>query len=152
MNLNSVETLEYKNTKFLSWDVGGRDKIRPLWRHYFQGATGLIFVVDSNDRERIGEAGEELRRLLSEQQLVGIPVLVFANKQDLPNAMSVAETSDKLALSSLTQPWYIQSSCGTSGDGLYEGFDWLSNALESCANKTTPQKTQAPLAFGVAKA
>ncbi|KAJ8467145.1 hypothetical protein OPV22_029697 [Ensete ventricosum] len=45
----NVETVEYKNISFTVWDVGGQDKIRPLWRHYFQNAQGLIFVVDSND-------------------------------------------------------------------------------------------------------
>merc|ERR1719508_34174 len=52
----NVETVEYKNISFTVWDVGGQDKIRPLWRHYFQNTQGLIFVVDSNDRERIGES------------------------------------------------------------------------------------------------
>ena len=47
------------------WDVGGQDKIRPLWRHYFQNTQGLIFVVDSNDRERIVEAQEELQKMVS---------------------------------------------------------------------------------------
>ena len=46
----NVETVEYKNISFTVWDVGGQDKIRPLWRHYFQNTQGLIFVVDSNDR------------------------------------------------------------------------------------------------------
>ena len=45
-----METVEYKNISFTVWDVGGQDKIRPLWRHYFQNTQGLIFVVDSNDR------------------------------------------------------------------------------------------------------
>merc|ERR1712193_121136 len=62
----NVETVEYKNICFTVWDVGGQDKIRPLWRHYFQNTQGLIFVVDSNDRERITEAQEELQRMLNE--------------------------------------------------------------------------------------
>jgi GTPase SAR1 family protein len=49
----NVETVEYKNISFTVWDVGGQDKIRPLWRHYYQNTQGLIFVVDSNDRDRI---------------------------------------------------------------------------------------------------
>jgi len=53
----NVETVEYKNISFTVWDVGGQDKIRPLWRHYFQNTDGLIFVVDSNDRERIARLG-----------------------------------------------------------------------------------------------
>ncbi len=52
----NVETVEYKNIQFTVWDVGGQDKIRPLWRHYFQNTQGIIFVVDSNDRDRIVEA------------------------------------------------------------------------------------------------
>jgi hypothetical protein len=77
----NVETVEYKNISFTVWDVGGQDKIRPLWRHYFQNTQGLIFVVDSNDRERIDEARDELARMLSEDELRDAVVLVFANKQ-----------------------------------------------------------------------
>ncbi|CAF0714559.1 unnamed protein product [Adineta steineri] len=128
----NVETVEYKNISFTVWDVGGQDKIRPLWRHYFQNTQGLIFVVDSNDRERVGEAREELQRMLSEDELREATLLIFANKQDLPNAMNAAEITDKLGLHSLrNRNWYIQAACATSGDGLYEGLDWLSNQLKN---------------------
>ncbi|KAI9033169.1 ADP-ribosylation facter [Hyaloraphidium curvatum] len=124
----NVETVEYKNISFTVWDVGGQDKIRPLWRHYFQNTQGIIFVVDSNDRDRIGEARDELQRMLNEDELRDAVLLVFANKQDLPNAMSAAEITDKLGLHNLRQRnWYIQATCATSGDGLYEGLEWLSN-------------------------
>jgi len=127
----NVETVEYKNISFTVWDVGGQDKIRPLWRHYFQNTQGLIFVVDSNDRERIGEAREELARMLAEDELRDAILLVFANKQDLPNAMTAAEITDKLNLHSLrNRNWYIQATCATNGEGLYEGLDWLSQSLK----------------------
>ncbi|XP_011821120.1 PREDICTED: ADP-ribosylation factor 1 isoform X2 [Mandrillus leucophaeus] len=109
----NVETVEYKNISFTVWDVGGQDKIRPLWRHYFQNTQGLIFVVDSNDRERVNEAREELMRMLAEDEL-----------RDA--------ITDKLGLHSLRhRNWYIQATCATSGDGLYEGLDWLSNQLRN---------------------
>ena len=145
----NVETVEYKNISFTVWDVGGQDKIRPLWRHYFQNTQGLIFVVDSNDRfvtyyfeieftfvfvfrERIGEARDELMRMLAEDELREAVLLIFANKQDLPNAMNVAEITDKLGHHSLrNRNWYIQATCATSGKGLYEGLDWLSNQLKN---------------------
>ncbi|XP_065752510.1 ADP-ribosylation factor 2 isoform X2 [Callorhinus ursinus] len=93
---------------------------------------GLIFVVDSNDRERVNEAREELTRMLAEDELRDAVLLVFVNKQDLPNAMNAAEITDKLGLHSLRQRnWYIQATCATSGDGLYEGLDWLSNQLKT---------------------
>ena len=146
----NVETVEYKNINFTVWDVGGQDKIRPLWRHYFQNTQGLIFVVDSNDRDRAAEARDELHRMLNEDELRDAVLLVFANKQvfvmakkiipsigyllfwfqDLPNAMNAADITDKLGLHSLRQRnWYIQATCATSGEGLYEGLDWLSNQL-----------------------
>nr|XP_013807903.1 PREDICTED: ADP-ribosylation factor 5-like [Apteryx mantelli mantelli] len=65
----NVETVEYKNICFTVWDVGGQDKIRPLWRHYFQNTQGLIFVVDSNDRERVQESADELQKMLQEDEL-----------------------------------------------------------------------------------
>lgn len=127
----NVETVEYKNISFTVWDVGGQDKIRPLWRHYFQNTQGIIFVVDSNDRERVSEAREELQRMLNEDELRDALLLVFANKQDLPNAMNAAEITDKLGLHSLRQrAWYIQQTCATSGDGLYEGLEWLSQNIK----------------------
>jgi len=128
----NVETVEYKNISFTVWDVGGQDKIRPLWKHYFQNTQGIIFVVDSNDRERVSEAREELQRMLNEDELQNALLLVFANKQDLPNAMNAAELTDKLGLHGLRQrTWYIQAACATSGDGLYEGLEWLSTNLKN---------------------
>uniref|UniRef100_A0AAY5EIU5 ADP-ribosylation factor 4 n=1 Tax=Electrophorus electricus TaxID=8005 RepID=A0AAY5EIU5_ELEEL len=126
----NVETVEYKNICFTVWDVGGQDKIRPLWRHYFQNTQGLIFVVDSNDRERAQEAAEELQKMLQEDELRDAVLLVFANKQDLPNAMPISEMTDKLGLQALrSRTWYVQATCATQGTGLYEGLDWLSEQL-----------------------
>ncbi|KAL0454615.1 UNVERIFIED_CONTAM: ADP-ribosylation factor 2 [Sesamum latifolium] len=146
----NVETVEYKNISFTVWDVGGQDKIRPLWRHYFQNTQGLIFVVDSNDRDRVVEARDELHRMLNEDELRDAVLFVFANKQDLPNAMNAAEITDKLGLHSLRQRhWYIQSTCATSGEGLYERLDWLSN---NTANKVRPNQVRArifPITTGV---
>merc|ERR1712190_195563 len=87
----NVETVEYKNINFIVWDVGGQDKIRKLWRYYYQNTQGLIFVVDSCDRDRIEEAREELSKLLRDEEMHDAALLVFANKQDLPNAMTANE-------------------------------------------------------------
>ncbi|KAK2092396.1 Arf GTPase arf1 [Saguinus oedipus] len=89
-----------------------------------------VGLVDSNDRERVNEACEEPMRMLAEDELRDAVLLVFTNKQDLPNAMNAAEITDKLGLHSLRhRNWYIQATCATSSDGLYEGLDWLSNQL-----------------------
>eukprot|EP01012_Entosiphon_sulcatum_P017291 TRINITY_DN22083_c0_g1_i1.p2 TRINITY_DN22083_c0_g1~~TRINITY_DN22083_c0_g1_i1.p2 ORF type:complete len:189 (+),score=33.16 TRINITY_DN22083_c0_g1_i1:75-641(+) len=128
----NVETVEYRNVRFTLWDVGGQDKLRPLWRHYFHGTDGVIFVVDSNDRERVGKARDELHRMLGEEpELSGSAVLVLANKQDLPHAMSTAEVTEQLALRSLGghRTWFVQGACATTGHGLFEGLDWLSAVI-----------------------
>nr|XP_059859684.1 ADP-ribosylation factor 4-like [Delphinus delphis] len=126
----NVETVEYKNICFTVCDVGGQDKIRPLWRHYFQSTQGLIFVVDSNDRERIQEGAEELQKMLQEDELRDAMFLLFASKQDLPNAMAISEMTDKLGPQSFcNRTWYVQATCATQGTGLYEGLDWVSNEL-----------------------
>ena len=126
----NVETVQYKKVTFTMWDVGGQDKIRPLWRHYYANTNAVIFVVDSNDRERIGEARDELHKMLSDDQLRDCILLTFANKQDLPNAMNAAEMTDKLGLHNLKQRnWFIQPCCATTGEGLFEGLDWLSGNL-----------------------
>ncbi|KAK4527817.1 hypothetical protein GAYE_SCF45G5748 [Galdieria yellowstonensis] len=125
----NVETVAYKNINFTVWDVGGQDKIRPLWRHYFQNTQALIFVVDSNDRERILEARDELRKMLAENEMRSAVLLIFANKQDLPNAMTVDEVIEKFGLNSLNRKWKVQASCATSGQGLWEGLEWLSENI-----------------------
>ena len=94
----NVETVEYKNISFTVWDVGGQDKIRLLWRHYYQNTQGIIFVVDSNDRDRVDDANEELHRMLGEDELKDAILLVMANKQDLPGAMTTPDLTDKLGL------------------------------------------------------
>ena len=105
----NVETVEYKNISFTVWDVGGQDKIRPLWRHYYQNTQGLIFVVDSNDRDRVDAARDEMHRMLNEDELRDAILLVFANKQDLPNAMNAADLTEKLGLQQLgRRTWYVQ--------------------------------------------
>ena len=126
----NVETVEYKNISFTVWDIGGQDKIRKLWRYYYMGINAIIYVVDSNDHERVSVAQEELSVMLSEPDLRDAALLVFANKQDLPNSLSVSDISTKLDLHSMrNRKWFIQSTCATTGHGLYEGLDWLARAL-----------------------
>jgi len=127
-----VETVTYKNIKFNVWDVGGQDKIRPLWRHYYTGTQALIFVVDSQDHLRMDEARQELHRILGDREMRDVLLLVFANKQDLPTAMSPAEVTERLGLPKMRdRSWFVQPSCATSGEGLLEGLNWLGQNVKS---------------------
>ena len=125
----NVETVEFKKLKFNVWDVGGQDKIRPMWKHYYQNVQGLIFVVDSSDRNRIGSARDELKKMLDEEELKDACVLVFANKADMA-VMDVKEIIEKLELTNCkNRAWNCQSSSGLTGQGLPEGLNWLHDQL-----------------------
>ena len=115
-----VPTPSRGHVSFLVWDVGGQEKLRPLWRPYTRATDGVIFVVDSTDpHERLEEAKLELHAIMS--RTAGnalVPLLVVANKQDLPLARPVDQVASLLGLSELKQLRHIQSVCATTGDGL----------------------------------
>ncbi|XP_022315498.2 uncharacterized protein LOC111119545 [Crassostrea virginica] len=128
----NVETVSpVKGVSFTVWDVGGQDKIRPLWRHYYQNTEGLIYVVDSSDRERIAESREELFGILQSDEMARVPVVVVANKQDLPNALKPSEVADSMDLHKLTgRKWYIQAACATTGEGIFESMQEMAKMVK----------------------
>ena len=121
----------------ISWDVGGRSGTRALIRHYYKQTEALIFVVDSTDHKRFEAIKDEMKRMLPEDELAGVPILFFYNKQDLPNAKSPSEITDKLGLHSIRNEWHSQACCATNGDGLYEGLDWLTHILDDKVKRAT---------------
>ncbi|KAL0211777.1 hypothetical protein RCL1_005403 [Eukaryota sp. TZLM3-RCL] len=128
----NVENLRFRNLNFTLFDVGGQDKIRPLWRHYYDRTEAIIFVLDSSDVARIPDAKLELQRMLEDEQLKDVAILVLANKQDLPSAVSVDEITELLELHALRgHPWHIQGTCATKGEGLTDAFDWLTSTVQS---------------------
>ena len=125
-----VTTINYKNLSMTMWDVGGQDKIRRLWSHYYENSDAIVYVVDSNDRDRLSEARDELHKMLDEDQLRNASLLVLCNKQDLPSAMSPSAVSEGLGLRALRRDWYLQACSAVSGDGIFEGLEWLSQTLK----------------------
>lgn len=136
----NVETIEVGKMNLTVWDVGGQEKIRMLWRHYYDNLNGLVFVVDSTDRERLHEVRDELARLLDEASLQGVPLLVFANKQDLHNAISVSELTEKLNLTNIRdRSWFIQSCSALSGAGIDEGITWFCETYKKIRSQSRLQ-------------
>ena len=124
----NVETVHLgKNVSFTVWDVGGQDKIRVLWKHYFTGCEGLVYVIDSADRTRFAEAKNELDWILGSDEMSGVPLVVLANKQDLPQAATPSEVANSLGLSKIKgRNWHVQGTSATIGEGLLEGMQELS--------------------------
>ncbi|XP_061182282.1 uncharacterized protein LOC133190609 [Saccostrea echinata] len=128
----NVETLSpVKGVTFTVFDVGGQDRLRSLWRHYYQGSEGLVYVVDSNDKEKIAESSKELFGILQDDEMKGVPVVIIANKKDLPNAVSTSEMAEMMRLHRLTtRKWFIQAACAITGEGIYESMKELSTMVK----------------------
>lgn len=126
----NVETMQYKGLTMTMWDIGGQDKLRDLWKHYYQGTDALIYVVDSSDKDRIELANEELHKMLLDQELENACVLVYANKQDIKNSLTPQEVTEKLQMNTLkNRKWMVQGTSATEGTGLTEGLDWVAKVL-----------------------
>ncbi|KAK9817934.1 hypothetical protein WJX72_004505 [[Myrmecia] bisecta] len=122
----NIKSLVHEGFKLNVWDIGGQKTIRPYWRNYFDSTDGLVYVIDSSDRKRLEETGDEMARLLEEDKMQGVPLLVLANKQDLINALPANEIAEGLNLFSIRdRPWQIQPCSAKSGSGLREGMEWL---------------------------
>lgn len=128
----NVETVTYKNIKFQVWDLGGQTSIRPYWRCYYPNTQAIIYVVDSCDADRLPTSREEFHAILEEEELKDAAILVYANKQDLPGALSDSAVAEGLGLSSIkNRDWSIFKTSAIKGEGLFEGLDWLSNTIKS---------------------
>merc|ERR1719300_631545 len=126
----NVETVEYQGVSFTVWDLGGQNKIRNLWKHYYKNSDGIIFVVDSTDRERMELAKVELHKLLEVDELQNAALLVFANKCDMADAASKTEVMRELNLASIrNRPVECFSCSAVTGENLKEGMVWLKLTL-----------------------
>ncbi|KAG1044072.1 hypothetical protein G6F46_011183 [Rhizopus delemar] len=129
---SNVEEVEYKNLKFLMWDIGGQESLRSTWKTYYVDTEAVIMVIDSTDLNRLHLAEQELHQMMESDQLQNSSLLIFANKQDVKGALGAAKISEALGLSKLKdRQWHIQACSALTGEGLYEGLDWVVHQLSS---------------------
>lgn len=125
-------TAKTKGISFKIWDLCGEDNIRPLWITHLRSCEGVIFVVDSTDKERLEEAKIELIRLVRNKDNPGLPLLIIANKQDLPGSLNLGDVEKCLGLHELHpgQTWSSQAACAVTGEGLEECMDTMYELIE----------------------
>lgn len=129
-----------KGITFTIWDIGGQDKTRPLWRSYTRSSDGIIFVVDSSDKERLEEVKIELLKLVRSPDNHGLPILILANKQDMRGAVDPNELEKLISLHELPpgQIYHTQPACAVTGEGLSEAMDIMFELIEK--RKKTKKK------------
>ena len=123
----NVETVEYKDMKITIWDIGGQDKIKTLWRHYYQNCHhAVIFVLDATDRERFQTAVTDFQHVMTEPELNEAVFLILANKMDLPSSMTLQEIATGMSLHTYgNSKVCLMGSCAITGDGLNDGLEWI---------------------------
>ena len=127
----NVQPVRFRKLSCRLWDVGGRSQIRNLWKHYYQGTDALIYVVDSTDTDRIADAGEEIKRVLSHQEMRGVPVLVIANKQDLKTCIKPIEVKRQLDLSAVEgNSIHVVGTSAVTGKGVKKGLKHLHKMIK----------------------
>lgn len=136
----NVEMMEAKQKRrkitLTVWDVGGQEKMRLHWKSYYQDTAGLLFVVDCWDRTRLNEARRELERVLKNEHLRGLPVVILANKQDKDGALTATDLTEKFNLRKTcsNRDWFVQPCSGKTGAGLPEGFRRMALLVETTSN------------------
>ena len=133
-----VEEFAKNNLHFTVYDMSGQTRYRSLWEHYYSEVQAIIFVLDSTDRIRMCVAKEELDTLLNHPEIQNspAPILLFANKMDLPGAMTPQECMEELALDNIkAKPWRITASNAVTGEGIDEGIDWLCDVVSGRSRK-----------------
>uniref|UniRef100_A0A3B3H449 ADP-ribosylation factor-like protein 3 n=1 Tax=Oryzias latipes TaxID=8090 RepID=A0A3B3H449_ORYLA len=115
----NIKSVQASGFKLNVWDIGGQRKIRPYWRSYFDNTDVLIYVIDSSDRKRLDETSLELADLLEEEKLAGVPLLIFANKQDLMTASPASVLAESLNLHTIRdRMWQVQACSALTAEGV----------------------------------
>ncbi|XP_038605841.1 ADP-ribosylation factor-like protein 14 [Tachyglossus aculeatus] len=135
----NVEMIEMeKKISLTIWDVGGQKGMRTYWRYYCENIDGLVYVVDSSDKRSLEDSKREFQNVLKYENIKNVPVVLLANKQDLPGALSAEEIIKKFNMEKYCgdRKWYVQPCCALSGDGLVEGFRKITGFVKSHREET----------------
>jgi len=128
LNIGRAEALK---SKLVFWDLGGQIGLRTIWEKYYEEAHAVIYVVDAACQSRFEDTKSALEKVLRHEDLQGAPILIYANKQDLPGAVSAEDLARYLDLKELNErPYMFQAISAYDGLGIKDGINWLVDAME----------------------
>lgn len=118
---------------YVPFSQGGQSKIRPYWKNYFENTDALIYVIDCSDRKRLVETGNEFAELLADEKLRDVPIMIFANKQDLANVLKLSEVAEAIGLVKLKdRTWQIQECSALEGTGIKVNIYGITKSKHNC--------------------
>ncbi|KAH3673516.1 hypothetical protein WICMUC_003622 [Wickerhamomyces mucosus] len=145
----NVHTISIASNYLKFWDLGGQSELRTLWSEYFEHCHGIIFVVDSSDKDRIEEVSKELIKIVDSSENydgldTSIPILMLANKQDIPDKLEVEDIKEifnKLAEKLNARDSKVLPIIATKGEGVKDAVEWLNvRLLRNKVNKQPKYK------------
>ncbi|CAM6101290.1 unnamed protein product [Calypogeia fissa] len=128
----NIGRIEAHKSKLIFWDLGGQLGLRTIWEKYFEEAHAVLYVVDAASETRLEDAKSAFEKVLRHEDLQGAPVLIFANKQDLPGAASAEELGRQLHLKELdSRESNVMAISAYDGSGIRDGVTWLVEAMRT---------------------
>ena len=132
----NIKTIIQEGFTINVWDIGGQKDLRQYWSAYYDDCDAILYVVDSSDEERLTECNDQLKQLMKEEKLKKVPLLVYANKSDLPSVFEADEIVDKLELNEIVdRDWSLYACSALKGFGIMEGMKWLMAKVAEKAKK-----------------
>ncbi|XP_072978807.1 uncharacterized protein [Typha angustifolia] len=127
----NIGRIEASNAKLVFWDLGGQIGLRTIWEKYYEEAHAIVYVIDAASPSTFEDSKSALERVLRHEDLHGAPLLILANKQDLPGAVSAEELARYLDLKKLNERLYMfEAVSAYDGMGITSSVDWLVDVME----------------------
>ncbi|KAL1451722.1 hypothetical protein WDU94_006073 [Cyamophila willieti] len=142
----NIGQIDINTVRLNFWDLGGQLELQSLWDKYYAECHALIYVVDSNDRDRIAESKETFDKMISNENLIGVPLLVLANKQDIRDCMGVREVKPIFNKNSAhligRRDCMVMPVSALTGEGIDEGIRWLVECIKRNCDVRPPRNLE----------
>ncbi|KAK8964875.1 ADP-ribosylation factor 3 [Platanthera guangdongensis] len=127
----NIGRIEVSNAKLVLWDLGGQVGLRTIWEKYYEEAHAIVYMIDASCPSSFEDSKSALEKVLRHDDLRGAPLLILANKQDLPDAVSSEELARYLDLKELGERLYLfEAVSAHDGMGIKYAIEWLVDAME----------------------
>merc|ERR1712127_75996 len=137
----NIGKVDIGRTRLNFWDLGGQEELQSLWDKYYAESHGIIYMIDSTDHERLEESWIAFDKMIQNEQLESLPLLVACNKQDLDDCMTVPDIKKQFNKSSShigVRNCMVTATSALTGEGVHEGINWIRECIEANSAKKPP--------------